>query len=124
MVSSNSMDVVISQSMSGDALIIRVDGELDMYTAPNLKDALKEAIDKGHRRVVVDLTRVGFLDSTSLGVLVAGLRRIRAEEGDLHLVLDQPNLSKMFRITGFDGVFRIHRTLDEALGNGSKGSEE
>jgi len=114
------MDVVIKKSPAGESYLIQVDGELDMYTAPQLKSALQEAIDQGQKHLVIDLTRVGFLDSTSLGVLVGGLRRVRSEEGEMSLVVDHPQLEKMFRITGFDGVFRIHRTVDEALGNGSK----
>ncbi len=114
------MDFSIDKSSAGDSYVIRVDGELDMYTAPQLKSALQEAIDQGQKQLVIDLTRVGFLDSTSLGVLVGGLRRVRSEEGEMSLVVDHPQLDKMFRITGFDGVFRIHRTVDEALGNGSK----
>ncbi len=114
------MDVLIKKSPAGENYLIQVDGELDMYTAPQLKSALQEAIDQGQKHLVIDLTRVGFLDSTSLGVLVGGLRRVRSEEGEMSLVVDHPQLEKMFRITGFDGVFRIHRTVDEALGNGSK----
>jgi len=114
------MDILIRKSPAGESYLIAVDGELDMYTAPQLKSALQEAIDQGQKHLVIDLTRVGFLDSTSLGVLVGGLRRVRSEEGEMSLVVDHPQLEKMFRITGFDGVFRIHRTVDEALGNGSK----
>jgi anti-sigma B factor antagonist len=69
--------------------------------------------------MVVDLTHVGFLDSTTLGILVGGLRRLRECEGELHLVVDHPHLAKMFRITGFDGVFRIHKTLDDAIAAGN-----
>lgn len=122
MVSSVDMDVVINKNTSGDAYIIEVDGELDMYTAPRLKDALTEGIAEGHKQLVVDLTRVGFLDSTTLGILVGGLRQLRSEAGELHLVVDHPHLAKMFRITGFDGVFRIHRTLEEAVAAGNNGA--
>jgi anti-sigma B factor antagonist len=117
-----SMDVVIKTSTSGSSFIISIDGELDMYTAPRLKDALGEGVAEGYKKVVVDLTRVGFLDSTTLGILVGGLRRLRSEEGELHLVVDHPHLAKMFRITGFDGVFSIHKTVDEAVAAGSPAS--
>jgi anti-sigma B factor antagonist len=117
------MDVVINKTVAGPAFIIEVDGELDMYTAPRLKDALTDGISQGHKRLVVDLRRVGFIDSTTLGVLVGGLRRLRSEQGELHLVVDHPHLAKMFRITGFDGVFPIHKTVDEAVRAEGTGSQ-
>ena len=110
------MEVLINKTTERGALVIQVDGELDMYTAPRLKHALGEGIDQGYKTLVVDLRQVGFLDSTALGVLVGSLRRLRAEEGDLRLIIDHPHLAKVFRITGFDGVFRISSDLDGALG--------
>ncbi len=109
------MDVIINTAVTGDAIVIEPKGELDVYTAPQLKDAIAEAVAEGHKTVIIDLRPVGFLDSTALGVLVGGLRQIRAESGDLRLVVDHPHIAKMFRITGFDNVFRIHSTLEEAL---------
>jgi anti-sigma B factor antagonist len=109
------MDVGITKSTADGAFVIQVDGELDMYTAPRLKEALSDGIAQGYTRMVVDLTKVGFLDSTTLGILVGGLRRLRESDGELHLVVDHPHLVKMFRITGFDGVFSIHKTLSEAM---------
>ncbi|MHB9150891.1 MAG: STAS domain-containing protein [Thermoleophilia bacterium] len=109
------MNVLIDTSTTDGAFIIHVDGELDVYTAPQLKDAIAEGISQGLRLVVVDLTRVGFLDSTALGVLVGGRRSAHEEGGDVVLVVDSPHLEKMFRITGFETMFGIHRTVDEAL---------
>jgi len=109
------MEVLITKSTEDGAFVVTVDGELDMFTAPALKEALFDGISQGHRQLVVDLTRVGFLDSTTLGVLVGGLRRVRAEQGNMHLVVDHPHLNKMFRITGFDAVFPIHKSLEDAL---------
>jgi anti-sigma B factor antagonist len=118
MISSKLMDLDIKKTTADSAFIIEVDGELDMYTAPRLKEALSDGISQGYKQMVVDLTHVGFLDSTTLGILVSGLRRLRESEGELHLVVDHPHLTKMFRITGFDGVFPIHKTLDEAVAAG------
>jgi len=70
---------------------------------------------QGHMQMIVDLTRVAFIDSTALGVLVGSLRRARAEDGDLRLVMDDPHLEKMFRITGFDSMFSIHRSVEDAI---------
>jgi len=91
-----------------------VGGDLDVYTAPRLQEALDSAATDGGR-VVLDLTAVHFIDSTALGVLVSTLERLRAEDGDLRLVLDDPYLLKIFRITGFDGLFAIHTQVAEAV---------
>ena len=109
------MNLLIDKTAANGAYVIRVDGELDVYTAPRLKDAIAEALAGGHKMLVVDLSNVGFLDSTALGVLVGGLRKVNSEQGELRLVMDDPHLAKIFKITGFDGMFVIHKTLSEAI---------
>ena len=109
------MNLLISNTTVARALVIHVDGELDVYTAPLLKEAVDSGLAKGHAQMVVDLTRVAFIDSTALGVLVGSLRRARAEDGDLRLVMNDPHLEKMFRITGFDSMFSIHRSVEDAI---------
>ncbi len=109
------MNVLISNTTVARALVIHVAGELDVYTAPLLKEAVDSGMAQGHAQMVVDLTKVAFIDSTALGVLVGSLRRARAEAGDLRLVMDDPHLEKMFRITGFDSMFSIHRSVEDAI---------
>ena len=109
------MNLLINKTATEGAYVVHVEGELDVYTAPMLKDALSEGMVRGHKLMVVDLTRVPFLDSTALGVLVGSLHRLRSDEGDLRLVLSSPHLAKLFRITGFDGMFSIHETVPDAL---------
>ncbi len=96
--------------------VIHVGGEIDVYTAPQLKDILAEALE-GRDRFVLDLSRVQFIDSTGLGVLVAGQQRAHADARDFQLVLDDPYLLKIFRITGFDGVFSIFPQVADAINN-------
>lgn len=109
------MNVEIRNSTKEGTLVIHVEGELDLYTASRLKDALAEGLDEGRQWVVVDLLKVGFLDSTALGVLVGAMRRLEEDSGNLHLVMDDPHLAKIFRITGFETVFPIHQTVAEAV---------
>jgi len=109
------MNLLISNTTIARALVLHVDGELDVYTAPLLREAVDSGMAQGHVQMVVDLTRVAFIDSTALGVLVGSLRRVRAEEGDLRLVIDDTHLEKMFRITGFDSMFSIYRSVDDAI---------
>ena len=91
-------------------------GEVDLYTAPRFKDELIRAVEGGSRRVVVDLTDTTFIDSTTLGVLVGGVKRLRSNDGQLALVCSDRNITKIFEITGLDRVFTIYGTREEALG--------
>jgi len=106
------VDLTLATRETGDRTIITVGGEIDVYTAPLLRDAISELVGQGRHDLVVDLTEVGFLDSTGLGVLVGGLKKVRARGGSLELVCQQDRLLKIFRITGLAKVFVIHATAD------------
>jgi anti-sigma B factor antagonist len=95
--------------------VIDVQGEIDMYTAPRLRELLIDLVSKGSYQLVVNLDKVGFLDSTGLGVLVGGLKRVRAHDGTLDLVCTQQRILKIFRITGLIEVFGIYETVDQAI---------
>jgi anti-sigma B factor antagonist len=95
--------------------VISLTGEVDLYTAPEFKQQLLNVIAEGGRDVVVDFTNTTFIDSTTLGVLVGGVKRLRAEDGRLSLVCSDRNITKIFEITGLDRVFTIYTTRDEAL---------
>ncbi len=94
--------------------VLAVKGEVDVYSAPRLREKLVELVSQGHRHIVVDLQSVDFLDSTGLGVLVGGLKRLRSHEGDLTLVCTQARILKVFEITGLTTVFRITDTVEKA----------
>ena len=80
-----------------------------------VSDELIDLVSGGKYHLVVDMEGVDFLDSTGLGVLVGGLKRVRAHEGSLRLVCTQERILKIFRITGLTKVFPIHASVDEAL---------
>ena len=95
--------------------IVSVGGEIDVYTAPKLRDKITELVAAGVYDIVIDMEAVEFLDSTGLGVLVGGLKKVRAHDGSLQLVCNQDRLLKIFRITGLAKVFVIHDSADGAL---------
>lgn len=95
--------------------VVEVAGEIDVYTAPRLREQLVDLVDGGHFNIVVDMRGVEFLDSTGLGVLVGGLKRVRQHDGTLRLVCAQERILKIFRITGLTKVFPIHATLEDAV---------
>lgn len=106
------MDLTLTTRQHGDRTVVTLGGEIDVYTAPLLRDAISDLVAQGSHDIVIDLTGVGFLDSTGLGVLVGGLKKVRAHDGTLELVCDQERLLKIFRITGLAKVFVIHESLD------------
>lgn len=109
------MDLSLSTRTEGEHTIVAVGGEIDVYTAPKLREQLVELVSNGSYDIVVDMEKVEFLDSTGLGVLVGGLKRVRAHEGSLRLVCTQERILKIFRITGLTKVFEIHASVEEAL---------
>ena len=95
--------------------VIDVEGEIDIYTAPRLRELLIDLAGKNSYQLVINMDKVGFLDSTGLGVLVGGLNRVRAHDGSLDLVCTQERILKIFKITGLTKVFGIHQTVDQAI---------
>jgi anti-sigma B factor antagonist len=95
--------------------VIAVRGEIDLFTAPELKQKLAEAIEAGRNKVVVDLTETTFLDSTALGVLIGAVKRLRSDHGRLVLVNVDANIAKTFEITGLDQIFTILSTREDAI---------
>jgi anti-sigma B factor antagonist len=95
--------------------VIDVQGEIDIYTAPRLRELLIDLVSQGSYQLVVSLDEVGFLDSAGLGVLVGGLRRVRARDGSLDLVCTQQRILKILKITGLTEVFGIYQTVDQAI---------
>ncbi len=109
------MDVSFAVEERDGIPVLGVSGEIDVYTAPSLRERLLDLAQQGTTRVVVDLSAVSFVDSTGLGVLVSGLKRFREAGGDLVLVVVQPQILKVLEITGLTTVFSVHATVDDAL---------
>jgi anti-sigma B factor antagonist len=109
-----SVDLSLSTRTLGNRTVVEVGGEIDVYTAPKLREQLVELVNEGHYHLIVDMEGVDFLDSTGLGVLVGGLKRVRAHEGSLRLVCNQERILKIFRITGLTKVFPIHPDVEDA----------
>lgn len=115
------MELTVTNWSQGDRDIVTVVGEIDVYTAPALRERLNGLISTGRYQLVIDLQGVQFLDSTGLGVLVGGLKKVRSLGGELSLVCSQERILKVFRITGLTNVFPIHDSLDDALSTAGAG---
>lgn len=109
------MDLLLDVEQIGELAFVSARGEIDAFTAPRLREQLIDLAESGRARIVVDLGEVDFLDSTGLGTLVAGLKRVKAREGTLSLVCTRESILKIFRITGLTKVFPIHGSREAAL---------
>ncbi|MGH9190254.1 MAG: STAS domain-containing protein [Acidimicrobiales bacterium] len=109
------MDLGLDVAERDGYSVLSVRGEVDVYTAPKFRERLIELVSDGKYRIVVDLQGVDFLDSTGLGVLVGGLKRLRSHDGDLALVCTQGRILKVFEITGLTKVFSIYDSVDAAV---------
>ncbi len=99
----------------GDCAVVQVAGEVDVYTAPMLREQMRELSAKGAVHLIADLGRVDFLDSTGLGALVGGLKRLREAGGSLALVISTPRILRIFQITGLTKALAVQRSVAEAI---------
>lgn len=97
--------------------MLEVAGEVDLYTAPSLREKVISLVEQGARNLLVNLEQVGFMDSSGLGVLVAGLKRLKEAGGDMALVCRNGPALKVLAITGLDRVFRVHGSVADAVGS-------
>ncbi len=110
---------VTSAQLGASTRIISLGGEVDLHTAPQLKDALDAAIAEGAHRVIVDFEGVSFIDSTVVGTLLSAHRRLRADRGDLIIVCADRRILRTFEVTGLSRKFRVAPSLADLLaGNG------
>ena len=99
--------------------VVTVLGEVDLATAPRLRDCLTALAGDGHEQVILDLNQTEFLDSTGLGAIVTGLKRIRARGGDLRIVCTSDRVCKAFEITSLNRVLPLYRSVDDAATAGA-----
>lgn len=90
-----------------DAWIIKPVGDIDIYSAPTFKQELIDMIDQEQKDIVIDGTQLEYIDSTGLGVLISGLKKIKESNKDIYLENIKPNINKLFDITGLNKVFII-----------------
>jgi anti-sigma B factor antagonist len=109
------VDLSVTSETRGEATVVHVGGDIDVYTAPLLREHLDEHISQGRHHLVVDLGGVSFMASTGLGVLVGRLKLVRGTNGTLRLVCSNDRILNVFSITGLDKVFQIFPSIDDAL---------
>ena len=102
----------------GGRAVLRVAGEVDVYTAPQVREQIRDLAAKGTVHLIADLSQVEFIDSSGLGALIGGLRRVREDNGALVLVIPTRRILRVFQLTGLTKAFAIYDNLDDALSAG------
>jgi anti-sigma B factor antagonist len=108
------INLLVQSRQQGTWTILDVKGEIDLSTAPRLRERIVELVEGGSYNIVVNLSDVPFMDSTGLGVLVGSLKRVRERDGTLALAGVARPVQRVLSLTGMDKVFPIHPTVDEA----------
>jgi anti-sigma B factor antagonist len=109
------VDFSVRVDEHGPWAVVHVHGDVDVATAPSLREQLVAIIVDGRSRIVLDLDGVDFLDSTGLGVIVGVLKRARTYGGDLRLVCTRARLRKVFELTALDRAMPLASTVEEAV---------
>ena len=95
--------------------VVALEGEVDMCSSRQFKEALLQGISGGATRIIIDLAKVTFIDSTALGVMVGGLRAVETQDGTLDIICCDENVKYIFEITKLNRIMHVYRSRDEAL---------
>lgn len=103
-----------TEEVAGRRAICRVSGELDAYTAPDLRDALDALVEEDRSWIIADLTELTYLDSTGLGILVGTAKKCRQAGGDLAVACARRNLLRIFQISGTQEILNVVPDVEAA----------
>lgn len=103
------------QPANGEATVVTVQGEVDVYTAPKLREEIQRLFDGGAKHVAVDLAGVAYMDSSGLGVLIGALKRAREAGGNLVVAAPTPRIARILDVTGLSRIFGVRASIDEAV---------
>lgn len=102
------------RSPSTDTIVLDLTGEIDVYTSIALKQEITQVISDGAKYIVAEMSKVEYLDSTGLGLLIGALKRLRENQGSLVIVSPNVRIVRVFEITGLYKIFNIYESLAEA----------
>ncbi|SHH30293.1 STAS domain-containing protein [Tepidibacter thalassicus] len=103
------MSLVINKNFNNDKNVwnIELKGEIDIYTANELKKVLIEVVSINPQDIILNASELEYIDSTGLGVLIGVLKRLRQQGKDIHIIEAKKNVKKLFNITGLDKIFKV-----------------
>lgn len=105
----------IPEKNVGDVCIVALTGRLDAYCANEVEQKLNSLIDSARVRIVVNFADLAYISSSGLRVLLAALKKVRKQQGDVKLADMQPYIKEVFDIAGFTQLFNIFDTEDAAV---------
>ena len=108
------IDIKVGTRSVGDWTVIDVEGEVDVFTAPKLREAIIGLLGDGKGRLIVNLENVAFMDSTGLGVLVGGLKRVKERDGEMAIAGAQGTVLRVLNVTGLNAVFQLRDSVEAA----------
>lgn len=111
------MDIKVDTKQVKNGHVIEVQGEIDVYTSPRVKETINKLIEDKNYNLIINLEEVRYIDSTGLGVLIGALKRVREHNGSINLICTNPQIKKIFNITGLVKIFGIFKNEDEAISN-------
>lgn len=106
---------VSAQPKTNGIAVVNVQGEVDVYTAPRLREEIHRCLDQGSHKLVINLSEVAYMDSSGLGVLIGALKRAREENGDLLVAAPNARISRILEVTGLSKIFNVRDTVPEAV---------
>jgi len=113
--SQDTLSIDVTSTEDGRATLFALHGSLDIATSPSLRAALLESADHDRHEIIVDLSRLEFLDSTGLGALIGAHKRAAEHQGSVRLVAQEGQILRLLRITGLLDVFAVYPDVDAAL---------
>jgi anti-sigma B factor antagonist len=113
---SNSMNLKVTpRRVDERTQALDLEGEVDVYTAPLLRQEIMDQVDAGVTHLLVNLEKVEYLDSTGLGILIGGVKRLKEQNGSLKLVGPSARITRIFEITGLNKIFDVYASEADAL---------
>ena len=109
------MDLEINVRSEKNVPVIELNGEVDAYTSARFRETMIELIENGAASLIISMDRVDYIDSSGLGALVGGLKRASERQGRIVIVCSNPQVKKVFEITGLERVFSLYALEEDAV---------
>ncbi len=107
------MDIQVREV--GNVVILDINGEIDLYNAPEIKETIKNQMEQGKNQIIINLDKVSYIDSSGIGVLISSLSNLKKAGGGLKIIHVYASVRKVFELTKLTSFFDIYDSEQEAL---------
>lgn len=111
------MEIITREVESVGVVILDIKGEIDLYNAPEIKDTIKNQIDSGKKKIIINLKEVSYIDSSGIGALISSLSNLKKVGGGLKILHVYDSVKKVFELTKLTSFFEIFDSEDDAVGS-------